>query len=65
MPGFVPLPIEDASLRNIAVRPALGDDWRSHDRVVFRHPFAYNSRLVLSGVGSRLFGVRAAEHVAI
>lgn len=56
MPGFVPLPIEDASLRNIAVRPALGDDWRSHDRVVFRHPFAYNSRLVLSGVGSRLFG---------
>lgn len=55
MPGFIPVDIKDSALSNIVVRPQLPDDWRSHDDVLFKSAYTYNSRIILSGTSSVLF----------
>lgn len=55
MSGFIPVDIQDSALSNIVVRPRLSDDWRSHDDILFKSAYTYNSRVILSGVSSLLF----------
>lgn len=49
------IPIKNEFLKSLQTHEIMSDDYRSHDKIIPKHSFVYNSRLNLSGISTEIF----------
>ena len=49
------IPVKEDYLQSLVTREVMSDDYDSHDKIIPRQAFSYNSRLNLSGIKKQLF----------